>query len=221
MIEITDLVVRVGDFELIVDTLVLSDHDWCVMSGPSGSGKTLLLETIAGFYKPSSGTIMINGVDMTYISPEKRDIGIVFQDYSLFPHMTVRKNISYGLRLRRYQGSDTTVLQITKTLGIDSLLDRYPSTLSGGEKQRVAIARALVVKPALLLLDEPASALDIDTKRELWRDICLLFEKENITILHVTHDVYEAENLGTHKITLKNGKIMNLFDITNQQELLN
>ena len=176
MIEITDLVVRVGDFELFVDSLVLSDHDWWVMSGPSGSGKTLLLETIAGFYKPSSGTIMINGVDMTYISPEKRDIGIVFQDYSLFPHMTVRKNISYGLRLRRYQGSDTTVLQITKTLGIDSLLDRYPSTLSGGEKQRVAIARALVVKPALLILDEPASALDIDTKRELWRDICLLFE---------------------------------------------
>jgi ABC-type sugar transport system ATPase subunit len=116
-------------------------------------GKTLLLETIAGFYKPSSGTIMINGVDMTYISPEKRDIGIVFQDYSLFPHMTVRKNISYGLRLRRYQGSDTTVLQITKTLGIDSLLDRYPSTLSV-EKTTVH-CQALLLKLALRLLYEP------------------------------------------------------------------
>lgn len=212
MIEITSLIVRVGSFELDVGSLTLSNKDWLVITGPSGSGKTLLLETIAGFYQPISGNILMNGKDITSFPPERRGIGIVFQDYSLFPHMNVRKNIGYGLYIRRYPEIDSLVVDIARKLGIDSLLDRYPKTLSGGEKQRVAIARALVVKPGLLLLDEPASALDIDARIELWKDIQLLFEKGDLSIVHVTHDIHEAKTLGTQKIILKDGKISNFFD---------
>ncbi|PWR74471.1 ATP-binding cassette domain-containing protein [Methanospirillum lacunae] len=208
MIAISNLVVHAGQFELVIDSFTLPDDAWCIISGPSGSGKTLFLETIAGFYQPCSGKIIQNGMDITYFSPEKRGIGIVFQDYSLFPHMTVAKNIGYGLAIRRHSDIHNIVLDISRKLGIDSLLDRNPLTLSGGEKQRVAIARALVVKPKLLLLDEPASALDLQAKKELWDDIRDLFEQGGLTIIHVTHDISESNNLGTHKILLMNGKIV-------------
>ena len=207
MIEITDLIVRAGKFELMVNSLVVPDDNWCIITGPSGSGKTLFLETIAGFYQPASGSVVLNGMNITSIPPEKRGISIVFQDYSLFPHMTAGENIGYGLRIRHNRDIDSIVHDTAIKLGIDGLLDRYPSTLSGGEKQRVAIARALVVKPGLLLLDEPASALDFQARENLWKDLQLLFERGGLTIIHVTHDLSESTRFGTQKVMLKDGKI--------------
>jgi ABC-type sugar transport system ATPase subunit len=207
MIKISDLVVRAGQFELQIGCLTLSDDAWCVISGPSGSGKSLFLETIAGFNQPSSGSIILNGMEIISLPPEKRGVSLVFQDYSLFPHMTVSKNIGYGLEIRHNPYKTQIIRDISRKLGIIHLIERYPSTLSGGEKQRVAIARALVVKPGLLLLDEPASSLDHQSKTELWRDLIALFKQGGLTIIHVTHDLNELDSLGTQKILLQDGKI--------------
>ena len=208
MIRIRDLLVRVGSFELPVKNLDVSDNDWVVITGRSGSGKTVFLETIAGFFTPESGSIILDGADITSLPPEKRGISIVFQYYSLFPHMTARENIGYGLKLRNNPEIHTIVSDYARMLGIDSLLDRSPAQLSGGEKQRVAIARALVVNPKLLLLDEPASALDHETRRSLWNDLCSLHDRGDLTIIHVTHDRNEAEVLGNRRIIIDGGKFV-------------
>jgi molybdate transport system ATP-binding protein len=208
MLEISDLVVRAGKFNLIITQLMVNDGDWLIITGRSGSGKTLLLETIAGFYSPDSGSLILNGNDITRLPPEKREISIVFQDYSLFPHMNVKENISFGLRMKGTSGIEVIVSEYSKMLGIESLLFRRPSSLSGGEKQRVAIARALAVRPRLLLLDEPAGALDPLTRKNLWNDIRDLYSKGGLTIIHVTHDMGEAESLGNKKIIIEEGRIV-------------
>jgi molybdate transport system ATP-binding protein len=208
MLEISDLVVRAGKFNLIITRLMVNDGDWLIITGRSGSGKTLLLETIAGFYSPDSGSLILNGEDITRLPPEKREISIVFQDYSLFPHMNVKENISFGLRMKGTSGIEVIVSEYSKMLGIESLLFRRPSGLSGGEKQRVAIARALAVRPRLLLLDEPAGALDPLTRKNLWNDIRDLYSKGGLTIIHVTHDMGEAESLGNKKIVIEEGRIV-------------
>lgn len=208
MIEITDLLVNVGGFELMVDHLRVDTYEWLIISGHSGAGKTLLLETIAGFYRPERGTIHLEDRDITYLPPEYRNVSIVFQDYSLFPHMTVCENIGYGLRIRGFPDHALVARTTAAMLGISGLLDRYPLHLSGGEKQRVAIARALAVKPRLLLLDEPASALDPDSRAALWEDLVCLYRNDGLTIIHVTHDRMEAHQLGTRMIMIHEGRTM-------------
>lgn len=165
-----------------------------VILGPSGSGKSVLLQTIAGFYKLQKGSIWLNNHDITWLPPEKRQIGFMLQDYALFPHMTVHQNILFPFRFRKINERDkaTEVNKIISMLKIEKLLRRYPNTLSGGEKQRVALARTLMRKPWLILFDEPMSSLDARIREELREDLSQLMKELSLTSIYVTHDQDEA-----------------------------
>ncbi|MCE5213177.1 MAG: ATP-binding cassette domain-containing protein, partial [Methanobacterium sp.] len=168
-LNIKDLCVDLGQFHLKNVDLSLEKNDYLVLIGPTGSGKSVLLETIAGFFSPYKGKILLEGKDITNLKPEKRGISIIYQDYVLFPNMNVYENIAYGLK-KKIDDKDlieSKILNLAKLLKIDHLLERNPETLSGGEKQRTAIARSLIVEPNILLMDEPFSALDINTQAYL------------------------------------------------------
>lgn len=173
-----------------------------VVLGPSGSGKTLLLETIAGFH-PFDGTVRFDGTDLSDREPEQRDFSFVFQDYQLFPHMTVRENVAFG---RRYREGSKDPDDLLGELGVSGLTDRYPPTLSGGEQQRVALARALAVDPSLLLLDEPLSSLDVPTRQALREDLVDILA--GVTALYVTHDRTTARVLGDRIAVMRDGEIV-------------
>jgi molybdate transport system ATP-binding protein len=178
-----------------------------VLFGPSGSGKTTVLNCIAGLARPDSGAIRLNGKTFfedktSHVPVQKRNIGYLFQDYALFPHMTVWKNIAYGMK------NETIAKTLTDELGISHLLDQYPGQISGGEKQRVAIARALATEPDLLLLDEPFSALDEETRFKSHEELLRVHELWRIPVILVTHDRAEAEKLGKRILFLKDGKIV-------------
>lgn len=181
-----------------------------VLLGPTGTGKTVLLETIAGMHSIESGSIYIQGRDVTRLPPEKRNLGVVYQDYALFPHLTVQKNIAFGLQLRGLPGrkSRETVKKIADFLGMGAVLDRRPGNLSGGERQRVALARALVLDPYVLLLDEPLSALDRSTRDRLRRELKRIHREIGVTIVHITHDLTEAFFLADHVAIMKDGSIL-------------
>ncbi len=181
---------------------------YCVILGPTGAGKSLLLEIIAGIVKPDKGRVSMDGKDITDLPPEKRGIGFVPQDCALFPHMNVRKNIAYGLRHEKGHEKDKKVKEIAEKLGILHLLDRKPATLSGGEMQRVALARALVIKPKLILLDEPLSAVDLGTKKKLINELKYVRSEFGIPIAHVTHDILEAAMLAEEMAVVMNGRIV-------------
>ncbi|GED51864.1 MULTISPECIES: ATP-binding cassette domain-containing protein [Brevibacillus] len=178
-----------------------------VLFGPSGSGKTTILNCIAGLAHPEYGTIRLadrlffDHKDNIKLPVQKRNVGYLFQDYALFPHMTVEKNIRYGMQ-RDAQGQVEELLQ---SVGIDHLLQKYPHQLSGGQKQRVALVRALATKPDILLLDEPLSALDADTRRQCQAELLRIHEKWRIPFLLVTHDRDEAERLGDLILTNRDG----------------
>lgn len=182
------------DFSLKDITFSLSKGEYFVILGPTGAGKTLLLETIAGFHTPREGRILLDGKDATGAPPEKRNVSLVYQDYSLFPHMTVKENIAFGLEMRKTPKSDveTRVEGMMASMSITHLKDRFPNTLSGGEKQRVALARALVVDPDILLLDEPLSALDPKTQESLREELKRIHKIRGTTVIHVTHNQGEA-----------------------------
>lgn len=189
-----------------LDVEVAIDNEIVILFGPSGSGKTTILNCIAGLSHPDQGFIINN--DIAFFSPsqkplpvQKRNVGYLFQDYALFPHMTVEKNISYGMK------NETLTKQIIDVLGINHLINKYPHEISGGEKQRVALTRALATEPCLLLLDEPFSALDFDTRVQCHDELKRLHEFWNIPIIMVTHDHDEARKLGNQIIYLKEGKI--------------
>lgn len=209
MLELQSIGKRLGSFKMDDLTLSLGSGEYFVLLGPSGSGKTVLLEIVAGLIRPDRGRIFWQGQDITTAAPEARGFSIVYQDYALFPHMTVARNIAYGLRARgtKSQEAASRARSMARRLGIDGLLDRYPERLSGGEKQRVALARALVTRPQMLLLDEPLAALDANIRLRLQDELRRLPGETGTTFLHVTHDLEEAMYLGDRAGVILDGRI--------------
>ncbi len=190
----------------------LKKGEFLCLLGPSGCGKTTLLRIIAGLEEPDSGSIFLNGKDITNLHPSKRNFGIVFQSYALFPNMTAYENIAFGLKNKK-NGKINLKDQINRLLSLVNLnhvKSKYPSQLSGGEQQRVALARALAVNPNFLLLDEPLSALDAKVRNKLRRDIRETQEKLNITTIMVTHDQEEALTMADRIVVMNKGKIMQI-----------
>ena len=175
-----------------------------VILGPSGSGKTLLLETVAGFH-PHEGPVTLDGQRVSDTPPEKRDFGFVFQDYALFPHMTVRKNVNFG---SRYHDDTRDAAELLAELGVGDLTDRYPPTLSGGEQQRVALARALAVRPEVMLLDEPLAALDVPTRQSLRDDLADVLA--DATAVYVTHNRTTARALADRIAVMNDGQVVQI-----------
>ncbi|KXH86693.1 ABC transporter ATP-binding protein [Sporosarcina sp. HYO08] len=193
-----------------------------VLVGPSGSGKTTILNTIAGIEHPDAGSITLNGQpyfqeNRRPLPPQKRNVGYLFQDYALFPHMTVDKNIRFGLKNKNDQDALFLIKKLVHVLGIGHLTHKYPHQISGGEKQRVALARALATEPALLLLDEPLSALDQDTRRECQDELLRLHDIWKIPFMIVTHDLAEAKKLGDTLVHIKKGSIQKVVDPSAQK----
>ncbi len=194
MLEVEGIYLEVGDFRLGEADLEVGEGEYFVLLGPSGSGKSLFLEVLAGLRRPDRGRISWKGEDVTRLPPEERGFSLLYQDYALFPHMTVEENIAYGPRAGGLSRADArrAARRAADLAGASHLLRRMPGTLSGGEKQRVALARALAPRPALVLLDEPLSALDWGRRRELRRELRDLHGATGTTFLHVTHDPEEA-----------------------------
>lgn len=201
---------RLGNFHLKDLSLEIGPGEYFVLLGPTGAGKTLLLEIIAGIHPVDTGEIWLGGVNLTHLPPEKRRCGFVYQDYALFPHLTVRKNIAFGLKVNRVPApeAEKRVEEMAALLGITHLLSRFPRTLSGGEQQRVALARALVVKPQVLLLDEPLAALDPRTKEALQRELQRLHRATGTLTVHVTHDFEEAFFLADRLGIIDHGELL-------------
>jgi len=178
--------------------------------GASGCGKTTLLKLIAGFLAPDAGRIAIGGRDAASLPPRRRDLGVVFQTYALFPHMTVAENVAYGLRLRGMAAAERRqrTLAMLETVGLSAMADRRPATLSGGQQQRVALARALVFAPTALLLDEPLSALDAALRVEMRDEIRRLQQAHGIATLHVTHDQEEALSIADRVAVMAAGRLI-------------
>jgi len=197
---------QAGSFRLGSVSLAIAPGQVLAILGPSGAGKTMLLETIAGLRPHRAGTIRLAGTDITALPPEQRRIGLVFQDAALFPHLSVAENIRFGPRARRQPPSPGTEPLLDR-LGIPPLAARSPRSLSGGERQRVALARALAIQPALLLLDEPLSALDQPTREDLRALLSQLLASLDIPAVHVTHDRDEALSIGTDLAILTGGQL--------------
>ncbi|PIV70012.1 MAG: ABC transporter [Euryarchaeota archaeon CG01_land_8_20_14_3_00_38_12] len=208
MIKLENISKNWENFSLKNINLEIKNNEYFVILGPTGAGKTLLLETIAGFHYPDSGKIIINNKDITFFPPEKRNTGFVYQDFMLFNHKTVFENIAYGLRIRGIKNVEEQVEKMADLVNVKHLLSRYPSTLSGGEKQRTAIARALIIKPSILLMDEPLSALDALTQKKLRDELKKIHSETKVTTIHVTHDQEEALVLGDRIGIVDKGKIV-------------
>ena len=197
---------------LAVDNISLKveEGSFTTLLGPSGCGKTTLLRLISGFLQPKSGEILIDGVNQAGIEVNDRKVGMVFQDYALFPHLSVEQNIAYGLKiLKRPAGKiREDVHDIASALGIESLLKRFPSELSGGQQQRVALARSLVLKPKILLMDEPLSSLDTKLRTKVREELKEIQQKLKITTVYVTHDQEEALSLSSKIAVLNEGKLL-------------
>jgi molybdate transport system ATP-binding protein len=203
---VTGLAGQAGSFGIGPIDLHVPAGRVLVILGPSGAGKTMLLETIAGFRPPRSGQIRLAGTDLTGLPPERRRIGLVFQDAALFPHLSVQQNVAFGPRASR-QAPGTDASSLLRRLGISHLADRSPRSLSGGERQRVALARALAIRPGLLLLDEPLSALDQPTREDMRALLQELLADLEIPAVHVTHDRDEALSIGDHLALIIAGQL--------------
>jgi multiple sugar transport system ATP-binding protein len=190
-------------------SLEVGEGEFMVLVGPSGCGKSTLLRVIAGLERVSAGTVWIGGDDVTGADPPDRDIAMVFQNYALYPHMTVRQNLAFGLRQRRVERSeiDRRVAEVARMLGLDELMARKPAALSGGQRQRVAIGRALVREPRAFLLDEPLSNLDAKLRTAMRSELARLHERLRVTTVYVTHDQIEAMTLGERVAVLRDGVV--------------
>jgi sn-glycerol 3-phosphate transport system ATP-binding protein/multiple sugar transport system ATP-binding protein len=189
--------------------LAVESGELVVLVGPSGCGKSTLLRTVAGLELPDSGEIRIGDADVTRLPPRDRDIGMVFQSYALYPHLTVRENLAFGLTLRRTDRAtiDERIREVSGMLGLDKLLDRHPRDMSGGQRQRVAMGRAIARRPRLFLFDEPLSNLDAALRAEVRVEIKRLHARLSATMLYVTHDQVEAMTLADRLVVLRAGVI--------------
>lgn len=197
-----------GDFVFDADISAREGELVCLL-GPSGCGKTTALQMIAGIVRPRNGSVRLGGRDITDLPPWRRNVGLVFQDYALFPHMSVFENIAYGLRTRRWDGERirSRVHELIDLVHLPGYGERKPASLSGGEQQRVALARALAPYPSLLLLDEPLSALDAQLRKRLRREIRSIQLSLGLTTIYVTHDQEEALTMSDRIILLNGGKV--------------
>lgn len=201
---------RAGNFRLHDISFEVTSGEYFVILGPTGAGKTLLLETIAGMYPVDSGEIWFDDTDITRLPPERRRFGFVYQDYALFPHLNVKENIAFGLKVNRTPApaARQVIAEMADLLGISHLMERFPQTLSGGEQQRVALARALVMRPRVLLLDEPLAALDRQTKEVLRQELRRVHRVAGTLTIHVTHDFGEAFFLADRVGIMHNGRLV-------------
>ena len=210
LIEIRNLTKSFGSVRA-VDGVDLDIHagEFLTLLGPSGSGKTTVLRMIAGFETPDSGSVKLNGVDITYLPPYERDVNTVFQDYALFPHMDVISNIEYGLRVKGVAKDERRekALKALEQVRLSGYENRKPNQLSGGQRQRVALARALVNRPSVLLLDEPLGALDLKLREQMQLELKDLQREVGITFVFVTHDQEEALTMSDRIAAFNNGKI--------------
>jgi len=201
---------RYGAVDAVVATdLAVEKGEFVSLLGPSGCGKTTTLQMIAGFVDVSAGRILLDGRDITHAKPASRGLGVVFQSYALFPHMSVRDNIAFGLRMRKVPAAEikTRVDRVLELVRLTPHADRYPRELSGGQRQRVALARALVIEPPVLLLDEPLSNLDANLREEMQFEIRRIQREVGITTLMVTHDQAEALSISDRVVVMQGGRI--------------
>jgi spermidine/putrescine transport system ATP-binding protein len=214
MIVVERLIKDFGEVRAVNDvTLEIPAGEFFSMLGPSGCGKTTTLRVIAGFEEADSGRVLLDGEDVTWVSPKKRNVNMVFQDYALFPHMTVAENVAFGLKLRRVDRAElgarvAEMLQVVRLAGYE---DRRPAALSGGQRQRVALARALVNRPAALLLDEPLGALDLKLRREMQLELKRIQKDTGTTFVYVTHDQEEALTM-SDRIAVMDGGVVQQVD---------
>ncbi|MCX6080458.1 MAG: ABC transporter ATP-binding protein [Chloroflexi bacterium] len=196
--------VAVEDFNLEVEK-----GEFVSFLGPSGCGKTTTLRMIAGFELPTAGTVMLDGEDITYKSPNQRNVGMVFQSYALFPNLTIGQNIGFGLQVRKEDSAriKNRVDEMLALIHLEKHIDKYPYQLSGGQQQRIALARALAISPRVLLLDEPLSALDAKIRVELRQEIRRIQQATNITTVYVTHDQEEALSLSDRVVVMSQGRM--------------
>jgi sulfate transport system ATP-binding protein len=209
-IEINHVTKRFGDFVALDDvTVSLPNGQLTALLGPSGGGKSTLLRIIAGLERADTGTISIEGVEATRLSPQKRNVGFVFQHYAVFKHMTVAKNIAFGLEIRNKPKAEIAgrVDELLKLVHLSQFANRLPSQLSGGQRQRMALARALAVQPKVLLLDEPFGALDAKVRKELREWLRRLHDEVPVTTVFVTHDQEEAMEVADEIVVINDGRI--------------
>jgi len=210
MISVEHLQVSVGGFAIQDISFEVPTGHYAVLMGRTGAGKTTLLEALCGLKPVTGGTIRLNDRDVTRLKPAERGIGYVPQDRALFQTMTVREHLAFALVIRKAEQSviQQRVADLSRLLGIESLLERRPHGLSGGEAQRVALGRALSVRPGILCLDEPLNALDDDTRQEMYKLLGEVRRSTGVTILHVTHNREEAEQLADRILVLRDGKMV-------------
>jgi len=198
--------------------LAVAKGEFVSLLGPSGCGKTTTLQMIAGFIEPTAGAIRLDGADLVRLPPEKRGLGIVFQSYALFPHMTVAQNVAFGLEMRGIAKSEIgqRVTDVLALVGLSDKGERYPRQMSGGQQQRVALARALVIRPSILLLDEPLSNLDAKMREEMQVELRQIQQRAGTTTILVTHDQHEALALSDRIVVMSAGKVEQIgapFDV--------
>ena len=210
LIEIRDLAKSFGNVKAVDDISIdIESGEFITLLGPSGSGKTTVLRMIAGFEDPDAGSIKLNGEDITHLPPFDRDVNTVFQDYALFPHMSVQDNVEYGLRTRKVPKADRAkqALEAIASVKLEETVNRLPHQLSGGQRQRIALARALVLRPRVLLLDEPLGALDRQLREEMQVELKKIQRDAGITFVFVTHDQEEAMRMSDRIVVFNSGRI--------------